>query len=433
MSDSEFGGLNEKPLTSEEQARRLRLASKIMRESTPPSWPPWVLPVMLQGLERLQLAIRDTDVAVEALIKERDVYLARAERAEADASDLQGKWLEESYARTEAEKQSARARTVLEAYEKWEAELLLNDLSWVDGLPRFTQALWDAFMVLQGERNAVLGRFPVSTGDRSGSTQALIDAVESGFPATLRDPNGAADQLGITFRLAQIRRNPALATELETFLIAQQDKLLRYVDAAKAEAKRLGRIAGQPLWAFIRVLGAKVHQTQQTVDRVLSANAEMGDAVEKAEARANGLAKVGTEVRKECDRLHAENEELKAELRWIDLDLARRAAIDDLPDRRAKISKALAVASTADKLKGELERMTAQRDRLQSMVQRHQAFTMHQYNKAIEALKLVRPLVGHADDCGTKESWSCDCNAPMDVIAQVDEALDLASLKAPPL
>lgn len=48
-----------------------------------------------------------------------------------------------------------RADAVLAAYNQWEADLILENGSWTraDGLPSFTDELWDRFMEIQGDRN----------------------------------------------------------------------------------------------------------------------------------------------------------------------------------------------------------------------------------------------------------------------------------------
>lgn len=52
-------------------------------------------------------------------------------------------------------------RQVLEAYEQWEADMIADNKCWntADGLPKFTQSIYDRFMELQEMRNKVLGRF----------------------------------------------------------------------------------------------------------------------------------------------------------------------------------------------------------------------------------------------------------------------------------
>ncbi len=47
---------------------------------------------------------------------------------------------------------------VLRAYERWEADLILCREAWdtADGLPRFTQDLYDRFMEIQAMRNRVM-------------------------------------------------------------------------------------------------------------------------------------------------------------------------------------------------------------------------------------------------------------------------------------
>ena len=47
---------------------------------------------------------------------------------------------------------------VLKLYEEWESELLMNDSAWVNGLPKFTQSLYDKWMEIQRKRNEVLAK-----------------------------------------------------------------------------------------------------------------------------------------------------------------------------------------------------------------------------------------------------------------------------------
>ena len=48
---------------------------------------------------------------------------------------------------------------LLKAYEAWEAKLVENDDAWgKDGMPWFTQGLFDEWMELQAKRNAVIDR-----------------------------------------------------------------------------------------------------------------------------------------------------------------------------------------------------------------------------------------------------------------------------------
>lgn len=55
-----------------------------------------------------------------------------------------------------AERQRDEAIAALRAYERWEADLIMEDNSWVGGLPRLTQNLYDRMIELQAMRNAVL-------------------------------------------------------------------------------------------------------------------------------------------------------------------------------------------------------------------------------------------------------------------------------------
>jgi hypothetical protein len=54
-------------------------------------------------------------------------------------------------------------RTVLEAYEQWEADLIMDNDAWYDecreprSRPIIPQPLWDRLIEIQGMRNAALG------------------------------------------------------------------------------------------------------------------------------------------------------------------------------------------------------------------------------------------------------------------------------------
>jgi hypothetical protein len=47
---------------------------------------------------------------------------------------------------------------VVEAYDAWEAKLLLDSGAWGNSLPRFTQELYDQWMELNAIRNAALAK-----------------------------------------------------------------------------------------------------------------------------------------------------------------------------------------------------------------------------------------------------------------------------------
>lgn len=50
-------------------------------------------------------------------------------------------------------------KDVLEAYEQWEADLIMCDEAWQErSLPCFTQKLWDRFLEIQHMRNRALKR-----------------------------------------------------------------------------------------------------------------------------------------------------------------------------------------------------------------------------------------------------------------------------------
>lgn len=62
-----------------------------------------------------------------------------------------------SIARIVAEEDEvARLRAVLKAYEAWEAALIMDPVVWRNGLPQFTQSLYDKFIEIQTMRNAAL-------------------------------------------------------------------------------------------------------------------------------------------------------------------------------------------------------------------------------------------------------------------------------------
>jgi hypothetical protein len=62
-------------------------------------------------------------------------------------------------------------RSALEAYEKWEADLIGSNEAWYTRerepleLPRFTQALWDRLLEIQAMRNAALSGSPAPSAE----------------------------------------------------------------------------------------------------------------------------------------------------------------------------------------------------------------------------------------------------------------------------
>jgi len=48
------------------------------------------------------------------------------------------------------------AKELLKKYEQWETDLLMLNEVWENGLPQFTQELYDKWMKLQTERNKIL-------------------------------------------------------------------------------------------------------------------------------------------------------------------------------------------------------------------------------------------------------------------------------------
>lgn len=59
-------------------------------------------------------------------------------------------------AQAEAADEIERLRTVLWAYEQWEADLIMRNEAWRNGLPTIPQDLWDRFIEIQAVRNGVL-------------------------------------------------------------------------------------------------------------------------------------------------------------------------------------------------------------------------------------------------------------------------------------
>lgn len=47
---------------------------------------------------------------------------------------------------------------ILNLYEEWEADLILDSQAWQDNYPRFTKRLYDKWMEIQAKRNAVLAK-----------------------------------------------------------------------------------------------------------------------------------------------------------------------------------------------------------------------------------------------------------------------------------
>ncbi len=79
-----------------------------------------------------------------------------------------------------AESNAERFRAVLEAYEQWEADLLMCGEAWStpSGLPRMTQALYDRWMEIQAMRNDALGRLnPDGSFVRSSKVHAPGDGA----------------------------------------------------------------------------------------------------------------------------------------------------------------------------------------------------------------------------------------------------------------
>lgn len=53
---------------------------------------------------------------------------------------------------------SVELRDALKAIEQWEADLLMDDSAWVNGLPVFTQELYDRWIEVQAMRNNALAK-----------------------------------------------------------------------------------------------------------------------------------------------------------------------------------------------------------------------------------------------------------------------------------
>lgn len=59
----------------------------------------------------------------------------------------------------------AEMRAVLEAYEQWEADWIMDDESWpIETTAAMSKRMYDRFIEIQGMRNKALGRFQ-KTGD----------------------------------------------------------------------------------------------------------------------------------------------------------------------------------------------------------------------------------------------------------------------------
>ena len=80
-------------------------------------------------------------------------------------------WLDQALAEKErADKAEALCRElveVLKKHEQWEADFILDDKAWatVNGLPQFTQELYDAWLEFQTVRNKVLVKAKEVLGD----------------------------------------------------------------------------------------------------------------------------------------------------------------------------------------------------------------------------------------------------------------------------
>jgi hypothetical protein len=77
----------------------------------------------------------------------------------------------------ELQAENAMLREVLERYEKWEADLLLDGWAWEDGLPRFTQELYDKWIEIQEKRNQALST-PSPAADHYTKMQAVVEATK---------------------------------------------------------------------------------------------------------------------------------------------------------------------------------------------------------------------------------------------------------------
>ena len=53
---------------------------------------------------------------------------------------------------------SPEMHEALKLYEELESELLMENSAWVNGLPKFTQSLYDKWVEIQGKRNEVLAK-----------------------------------------------------------------------------------------------------------------------------------------------------------------------------------------------------------------------------------------------------------------------------------
>jgi hypothetical protein len=57
-----------------------------------------------------------------------------------------------------AEAENGKMRATLEAYERWEADLIEYNAAWKNGTLTISQAMWDRFIEIQAMRNEALGR-----------------------------------------------------------------------------------------------------------------------------------------------------------------------------------------------------------------------------------------------------------------------------------
>lgn len=73
-------------------------------------------------------------------------------------TELNKKIAELLFEKNEARERAEKAEKLLKKYECFEAAMIEDDEVWKNGLPQFTQELYQKWMELQTERNEILGR-----------------------------------------------------------------------------------------------------------------------------------------------------------------------------------------------------------------------------------------------------------------------------------
>ena len=67
----------------------------------------------------------------------------------------------------ESEQVAQQLAEALREYETWEAALILEAKCWADGLPMFTQPMYDYFMAIQSSRNRALALYEQHSASRT--------------------------------------------------------------------------------------------------------------------------------------------------------------------------------------------------------------------------------------------------------------------------